>query len=107
MNSKVYNVLSQKFHVWYYDEHNTMIFCGDNMSLTKNATITNSSVEFITTLFNDNTWETLYIIPIYKPPKMQVTIFNYILKNIIQKMPSHCPTVIIEDFKIYFLTLII
>jgi hypothetical protein len=58
-------------------------------------------------LFNDNTWETLYIILIYKPPKMQVPHFNYILKNIIQKMPSHCPIVIIEDFKIDFLIEII
>jgi len=42
--------------------------------------------------------------PIYKPPKMQVPHFNYILENIVQKMPSHCPIVIIENFKIDFLT---
>jgi len=30
--------------------------------------------------------------------------FNYILKNIVQKMPSHCLTIIIRDFNIYFLT---
>jgi len=30
--------------------------------------------------------------------------FNSILKNIVQKMPSHCPTIIIEDFNVKFLT---
>jgi hypothetical protein len=34
---------------------------------------------------------------------MQVPHFNYILENIIQKMPSPCPTIIIEDFIIDFL----
>jgi len=35
---------------------------------------------------------------------MQVSHFNSIVKNIIQKMPSHCPTLIIRDFNINFLT---
>jgi hypothetical protein len=35
---------------------------------------------------------------------MQVSHFNFILKNIVQKMPSHCLIVIIGDFNIYFLT---
>jgi hypothetical protein len=35
---------------------------------------------------------------------MQVSHFNYILESIIQKMPSHCPLVIIGDFNINFLT---
>ncbi len=43
-------------------------------------------------------------IAIYKPPKMQVSHFNYILENIIQKMPSPFPTIIIGDFNIDFLT---
>jgi hypothetical protein len=55
LNSKFYNVLSQKFHILSsYDEHNTMVLYDDNVSLTKNTTITNFGVEFITTLFNDN-----------------------------------------------------
>jgi hypothetical protein len=81
-----------------------MVFYDNNVSLIENTTIINSCVEFITTLFNNNTRETLYIIAIYRPPKMQVSNFNYILKNIIQKMPSHCLTVIIGDFSINFLT---
>ncbi len=57
-------------------------------------------MERFTTLFNDNTQEALYIIVIYKPPKMQVSHFHYILESIIQKMPSYCLVVIIGDFNI-------
>jgi hypothetical protein len=81
-----------------------MVIYDDNMSLTKNTTITNFGAKFITTLFNNNTRQTLYIIAIYKPPKMQVSHFNSIVENIIQKMPSHCLIVIIGDFNIIFLT---
>jgi hypothetical protein len=35
---------------------------------------------------------------------MQMSYFNSILENIIQKMPSHCPIVIIGDFNINFIT---
>ncbi len=87
-NSKFYNVLSQKFHVLScYDEHDTMVLYDDNVLLIEITIITNSGVEFITALFNDNTRKTLYIIAIYKPPKMQVSHFNSILENIIQKLP--------------------
>ncbi len=106
LNSKIYNALSQKFHILScYDEHGTMVlYYDDNVSLTKSTTITNYDVKFITTLFNDNTWEALYIIAIYKPPKMQVPHFNSILENIVPKTPSHCPTIIIGNFNIIFLT---
>jgi hypothetical protein len=40
LNSKIYNALSQKFHILScYDEHGTMVFYDDNVSLTKNTTI--------------------------------------------------------------------
>jgi hypothetical protein len=81
-----------------------MVLFDDNVSLIENTTITNFGVEFITMLFNDNTREALYIIVIYKQPKMQVSHFNFILENSVQKMPSHCPTVIIRNFNIDFLT---
>jgi len=70
LNSKNYNVLSQKFHILSrYDEHGTAIlYYDDNVSLIENTTITNFGAEFITTLFNVNTREALYIIAIYKPP---------------------------------------
>jgi len=56
LNSKIYNVLSQKFHVLScYDEHGTMVFYDNNVSLTEMTTITNSSVEFISALFYENT----------------------------------------------------
>ncbi len=58
-----------------------MVFYDDNVSLTKNTTITNSGAKFIITFFNDNTQEVLYIIAIYKPPKIQVSHFNSILER--------------------------
>jgi hypothetical protein len=81
-----------------------MVFYDDNVSLIENTIVINSYVEFITTLFNYKTQEALYIIAIYRSPKMQVSNFNYILENIIQKMPSHCLNVIIGNFNINFLT---
>jgi hypothetical protein len=80
-----------------------MVLYDDNVSLTENTIVTNSSAKFIVALFNDNTQETLYIIAIYEPPKLQVSHFNSILESIIQKMLSHCPTIIIGDFNINFL----
>jgi hypothetical protein len=47
-----------------------MVFYDDNVSLIENTTITNFGAKFITALFNDNTQEKLYVIAIYKPPKM-------------------------------------
>jgi hypothetical protein len=46
----------------------------------------------------------LYVIAIYKPPKMQMSHFNSILKNIVQKLLSHFSTIIIRDFNVNFLT---
>jgi len=104
LNSKFYNVLSQKFHILScYDEHGTMVLYDDNVSLTKITTITNYGVEFITAFFYDNTGQALYIIAIYKPLQMQMSHFNSILENIVQKMLSHCPTEIIGNLNIDFL----
>jgi hypothetical protein len=56
LNSKIYNPLSQKFHILScYDKHGTMVLYDDNVSLTKNTTITNSGAQLNTALFNDNT----------------------------------------------------
>ncbi len=52
LNSKIYHVLSQNFHVLScYDEHGTMALHDDNVFLTENIIFTNSSVEFISTFF--------------------------------------------------------
>jgi hypothetical protein len=69
LNSKIYNALSQKFQILSC-EPDTMVFYDDNVSLIEITTITNYGVKFITALFNDNTREALYIIAMYKPPKM-------------------------------------
>ncbi len=46
INSKFYNVLSQKFQILScYDEHGTMILYDDNVSLIDNTTMTHLGVE--------------------------------------------------------------
>jgi len=64
----------------------------------------NSGVEFLIVFFNENPQQTLYIIAIYKPPQMNVNFFIYILENIVMKILTNCPTIIIEDFNINLFT---
>lgn len=68
--------------------------------MTQTNLLTNVGVEFITTLFNDNTQEPLYLIGVYKPPKMQINNFCYILETIIKQMLQNIPTIIIKDFNV-------
>jgi hypothetical protein len=93
----MYNVLSQKFHVIScYNEHGTMVLYDDIVSLIENTTIPNSAIELITTLFHDNTQETLYITIMHKPPKIQVSHFQIYITNFIQIYLPICLTIIIE-----------
>jgi hypothetical protein len=45
-----------------------------------------------------------YVIAIYKPPKIQVSYFIYILEPFLQKTLTNCPTIIIGDFNVDMLT---
>ncbi len=54
----------------YYNKHGTMSIYGVTMLISKTIFITISSTKFITTVFNKNMKEALYIIVIYKPPQM-------------------------------------
>jgi hypothetical protein len=46
---------------------------------------------------------TSFIHVIYKPPQMNAICFIPILKNIVTKIPTNCPTIIIDDFNINML----
>jgi hypothetical protein len=74
------------------------------VTLTLKTIFTNVGAKFITPLFNHNTREALYLIAIYKPPKMQINIFCCILETIIKQMLQNIPTIIIEDFNVDILT---
>ncbi len=64
-NQKAYNVISQKFNILScYDQHGTIMFYDNIMVLSQTTSTTNLGVEFITILFNKNTWEALYIITV-------------------------------------------
>jgi hypothetical protein len=105
INSKFYNVLSKnsKYYLAMM-KHGTVMFYDDNVSLTNNTTMTHSGTKFITTFFNNNTHDALYVIVIHKPPKKQLSYFNYMYETFIYKMPSNCPIVTIEDGNINLLT---
>jgi hypothetical protein len=60
-----------------------MIFYSVVMFLSHTFSITNSGVEFVIIIFNENPWKKLYIITIYKPPQM-LFLFIYIFKNIMK-----------------------
>jgi hypothetical protein len=65
------------------------------VTLTQKKLFTNAGAKFITALFNHDTQEALYLIAIYKPPKMHINNFCCILETIIKQMPQNVPTIII------------
>ncbi len=81
-----------------------ILFYNEMVSLSNTTSITNSNAKFIVATFNESMWKILHIITIYKPPKLQVPYFVFILKSIFQKVPMDCPTIIIRDFNINMLT---
>jgi hypothetical protein len=81
-----------------------MILYDTNMFLSHTFSKTHSSVEFLIVFFNENTQQALYIIAFYKPPQMNAIFFISILENIITKIPTNYPTIIVADFNINMLT---
>jgi hypothetical protein len=63
-----------------------MVLYDEMVTLTQTNLLKNVGVEFIIALFNNNTQEALYLIAVYKPLKMQVNYFCYILETIIKQM---------------------
>ncbi len=97
----MYLAIKKKFNIISCDdEHGPMLLYDKMVILTQTIMLTNVGAEFIIALFNDNTQETLYLIAIYKPPKMQVNYFCCILTTIMKQMPQNVPMIIIEDFNV-------
>ncbi len=68
-----------------HNEHGTMIPYDKMIILSNTTSTTNASAKFIFASFNQNTWEVIHVIAIYKPPKMQISYFISIKKNKIGK----------------------
>ncbi len=77
-----------------------MMFYDNTLFLSQTTSTTNSGVEFIITSLNKNTQEALYIIIVYKPPKMKIIYSNSILETILKDMPKDYPTILVGVFKI-------
>ncbi len=70
-NKKLYLVINKKSNiVSCYDEHGTMVLYDEMVTLTQTNSLTNVNAKFIIAFFNNKTQETLYLIVVYKPPKM-------------------------------------
>jgi hypothetical protein len=77
-----------------------MMFYDNTLFLSQTTSTTNTSAEFIITSFNKNMQETLYIIVVYKPPKMKTIYSNSILETILKDMPKDYPSILVRDFNI-------
>jgi hypothetical protein len=66
--------------------------------LLNTISTTNVNAEFIVATFNQNTWEVMHVIVIYKPLKMHISYFISILKTNWKTIPIDCPIVTIGDF---------
>ncbi len=74
------SILSNKFNILScYNQHETIILYDEMVSSSNTISIKNSNVKFIVPTFNENTPKVLHVIAIYKPPKIQVSYFIYIL----------------------------
>jgi hypothetical protein len=80
-----------------------MILYDTNMFISHTFKKKHSSTKFLISLFNENTQKVIYIIEIYKLLQMNTKNFISIFKNIIPKIPTNCPTIIIGDFNINML----
>jgi hypothetical protein len=74
------------------------------MFLSHTFSKTNLGAKFLIDFFNKNKQQALFIIAIYQPSQiLNITFFISILKNIVTKIPTNCPTKIIGDFNINML----
>ncbi len=80
-----------------------MILYDTNMFISHTFYKKSSSTKFLISLFNENTQKVIYIIVIYKLLQMNTKNFISIFKNIITKILTNCPTIIIGDFNINML----
>ncbi len=103
-HQEIQNVILNKFKILScYDQHCTMVLYHTNMVLSHTFSKINSGTPFLIYFLNENTWQALHIIVIYKPQQMNAIFFISILKNIVTKIPTNCPTIIIGDFSINML----
>jgi hypothetical protein len=52
---------------------------------------------------NKDTWKAINIITIYKPPRMWILSFLFILEKMLIDIPLNCPTIIIWGFNVNIL----
>jgi hypothetical protein len=78
------------------------MFYDTNIFLSHTFSKNKLGVEFFIDFFNKIRQQALFMIAIYKSPQILNTNF-FIFKNIVTKIPTNCPTIIIRDFNINML----
>jgi hypothetical protein len=81
-----------------------MIYYDEMVLLSNIISTTNVNVEFIIATFNQNTWEVMHVIAIYKPLKMYISYVISIFKNILKNNSHWLSNVMIRNFNVNMLT---
>lgn len=81
-----------------------MIYYDEMVLLSNTISATNVDVKFIFATFNQNTWEVMHVITIYKPLKMHVSYLISILETILKNNSHWLSNVMIGDFNVNMLT---
>jgi hypothetical protein len=93
--------LLERFNVLScYHSHGTIMLFRKDMTLFESRTSMDSGAEFIKGFFNDSTSRALNIITTYKPPKLQLSHYLILLKDILETMPINCPTFVLGDLNV-------
>lgn len=75
-----------------------------NGLLSNTISTTNIDAKFIFATFNQNTWEVMHVIAIYRPLKMHISYFISILETILKKILVEYPIVMIGDINVDMFT---
>jgi hypothetical protein len=93
--------LLERFNVLScYHSHGTIMLFRKDMTLFKSRTSMDSGAEFIKGFFNDSMSGALNIITTYKPPKLQLSHYLILLKDILETVPISCPTFVLGDLNV-------
>jgi len=71
-----------------------------HMHLNFFNTINNDGLEYITSIFNINTWKAIHIVCVYRAHSCSISAFLNNLQIIIQQSPKHYLIIIMGDFNV-------
>jgi hypothetical protein len=91
---------SKYSYISVFDGHGILMLYDGRMILHSSETFTIDGSEYIAATFNIKIRKEIYIICVYKAHTCSISAFLRNLQTLIQKSPTHCPTIILGDFNI-------